>query len=158
MISFREEVEIDLAHEGAVAIRVARQSLRAIALDDAQPVIEFAVLPRHNRLEKSILANPIRGNLFSTRNRNSNVLRLRPKRPDNEIIAYPMRPQNSKRIGMRTRQKNAEFIDGETENFEVTHTGKASLTRTRPMETVDALRLGCAAARFLRFISARIVR
>ena len=48
-------------------------------------------------------------------------LRIRAEDADDEIIAHPMWTENAERIGMRAGQEGAQFVDGQPEEFEVTH-------------------------------------
>src|SRR5260370_36590659 len=60
VLSLAEQMLINLAHDRAVLIRIARQRLRAVPRCEAQMVIEIARCARHSRAEETVPVNSLR--------------------------------------------------------------------------------------------------
>ena len=51
----------------------------------------------------------------------AHFLRVRTKDADNEIVTHAMRPEDTKRIGMRAGEEEIQLVDGHAGYFEGTH-------------------------------------
>ncbi len=60
MLSFAEQMQINLAQDRPVLIRIAHRVFRAVPVRDPQPVIEIAGRVCHASLEKSVAMNFLR--------------------------------------------------------------------------------------------------
>ncbi len=139
MTSFREEMQIDLAHEGTVAIRIAHRFFRAAPVRQAHRVVAVAFPVRQDGLEETIVMQTIGGKFLIARD-DAQFLRVRTKDAHDQVLAHTMRPKNAKRIVMRAGQKGVHFINGRADDFEIAHARSGILVRT----TVDE-NSGCVA-------------
>jgi serine O-acetyltransferase len=141
VIALGEKVQVDLAHERAVAIRILHDLLGTIVSDRAHLVVAVASRSRQHRLEKAFGMQTIGGDFLpSARRSDAHLLCVWAKHPDDEIIAHAVRTQNPERIRVRAREKRVHFVDRQAEDFEGCHAKRPSLPRTSELKTLDAHR------------------
>src|SRR5438046_3809983 len=112
VLSFGEEMQIDLTHNRAVLIRITRQLLRAIPRREAKMIIEVAHRAGHTRAKKTIAMNSLSGDRRSRWSIQNDVdlFCVRPKHADLQIIANAVWSQNAEWVGMGTGGKTFQFI------------------------------------------------
>src|SRR5207248_11333181 len=103
----REKVEVDVAHDDSVGVRIAHHRRRAIPTHQVNAIIGIAFHPWQNSLEKSRGMQTVgRESLLSFADENDGrFLRIRTEEPDNQIFAHEMRTKNPEGIGMRAGEK-----------------------------------------------------
>ncbi len=138
IVALGKEMQIHLAHDRPVAIRVARHLLALVPRDHAHLVIQLPRFPRQHRLEKTLGMQPIGRHFLSARDRDPHLSRVRPKNADDEVFAHAMRTKNAKRIGVATGEKNVHLIHREPEKLEIAH-ARATLTTKGRLETRPTL-------------------
>src|SRR5437763_4823306 len=138
MIALGEQVQIDLPHDRAVAIRINDRFFCIIPTNHAQAVIGVARNARQDGLEKAFVMQPI-GRHFAAVRDHPQLLRIRPKSADDQALPHPMRTKYAERVRMRAAEEDVHLIDRQAEDFEGTHVGR-SLVRSSAMETADAER------------------
>src|SRR6266516_7632172 len=89
VLSFGEEMQIDLTHNRAVLIRIARQLLRATSRREAKMIIEVTHRAGHSRAKKTVPMNSLRGDRLSRRSIQNDVdlFCIRPKHADLQILS-----------------------------------------------------------------------
>src|SRR5205085_11520544 len=104
VLSFGKEMQIDLAHEWAVLIRIPCELFRAIPFCDAQTVGEIARRARQSCAKESILLNSFCCNRLAdvSIHHDLDLARVRTKDADFQIVANLVRPQHAERICVRS--------------------------------------------------------
>src|SRR5438045_1334312 len=127
VLSFGEEMQIDLTHNRAVLIRITRQLLRAIPRREAKMIIEVTHRAGHTRAKKTVAMNSLSGDRLSRWSIQNDVdlFCIRPKHADLQIIANAVWSQNTEWIGMGPGEKAAQFVGWQSRDFERSH---ASIT------------------------------
>ncbi len=111
MISLGEQVQIHLAHNRSIAIRIAPQVLGAVPAQHAQAIIAVAFFAGQDRAEKSILMNALGYDFwFAIWQSDAYFARIRPKNANDQIVADAMRTENAERIGMGRTEKRIQFV------------------------------------------------
>ena len=89
VLSFAEQMQIDLTHDRPVLIGIARQRLGAIPRCDAEMVIEIARCSGHSRAKKPLVLNSFRcDRLFCMLIQHDvDLLRVGPENADLQIVA-----------------------------------------------------------------------
>src|SRR5437773_9946728 len=124
VLSFGEEMQIDLTHNRAVLIRITRQLFRAIPRREAKMIIEVTRRAGHTRAKKTVPMNPLCGDRLSRWSIQNDVdlFCIRPKHADLQIIANAVWSQNAEWIGMGPGEKTVQFIGRQSRDFERSHT------------------------------------
>src|SRR5260370_21650754 len=93
VLSFAEQMLINLAHDRAVLIRIARQRLRAVPRCEAQMVIKVAPGSRHSRAEETVAMNFLRSDRPGCLLIQHNVdpSRISPESADLPLVPHPLR-------------------------------------------------------------------
>src|SRR5262249_12666531 len=94
VLSFGEKMQVHLAHNGAVLIRIARGLLRPVPSRDTELIRDIARCARHGCAKESILVDALRRNRllrFSIKNYVDRT-RIWSKDSNLQIFANPMRP------------------------------------------------------------------
>ncbi len=112
VISLREQVAIDLAHDRPVAVGIAQELLRAVKRNHLHEVGKIGRFVRHSRLVKPLDMEPLgRENLLLVfRRHDLDLLRLRAKNAHDQVIARLMRTEDLERIGMGSMQKGGDLV------------------------------------------------
>src|SRR5436190_17642810 len=122
MISFGKQMQIDLAHDEAVAIRIADHGGRSLPAGQVHLVTAAALRLWQRRLEKTFRAEPLSGKaLLLSLEHDGHFFCVRAEDADDEIVSDAMRPQDAERIRMRAGEENVQFVDGHAGNFEGAH-------------------------------------
>jgi hypothetical protein len=105
VVSLGEEMQIHLAHDDPVGVRIAHDRGRIVPPGEMNAIIEIASHPRQSRLEKSFTPEPLGRDvlLLFAREDDAHFLRVRPEDANGQIVAKPVRTQDPERIGMRAR-------------------------------------------------------
>src|SRR3989440_12633479 len=119
-------MEIHFAHDRPVLIGVAHHRLRAVAVCDANAIIEVPCRVWNFGLKKSIAMNffrldrmrPVRRSLNASPARTGrgtvrhdvDLAGIRTKRADREIVPHPVRTEDAERIGMRAGEKSVQLV------------------------------------------------
>ena len=110
MISFGEKMQIHLAHDRSVAIRIVQRPLRSIPAHCANPVIAVTFFPRQHCLEKSVVMNSFRRDLLLRWENDRYFARVRPKDANDKIVSHAMRAEDPERIGMCSFDEGSELV------------------------------------------------
>src|SRR3982074_601008 len=131
MLPFQKQMEIDLAHDRAVTVRIARQPFFSVKTGDTDVIIEIARRVRHSCAKKTVPMNFLRRHAFARlsilRSRrlsalhDIDLLRIGPKNTNDQIVAHAMRPQDAKRVGMGGGEKRVQLVRRQSHNFERLH-------------------------------------
>ena len=106
-----------------IGVGIVHEGRRSIPAGKMNPIIDVAFRFRQRCLKKTFGPEPdcFEAPLLLARENDADLLRVRSKDAHHEIIAHPMRPENSEGIGMRAGKKDIEFIDGHAGYFEGAH-------------------------------------
>ncbi len=112
VISLGEKVQIDLAHDRPIAVGIAQQLLGAVESDDFHEIGKIARFVGHGRLVKPLDVQPLgRKDLGRiVRRHDLNLLRLRSKNANDQIVAGAMRAEDAKWIGVGTVEKGGDLV------------------------------------------------
>src|SRR5450432_280267 len=102
MRSLSEKMQIHLAHDRAVAVRIAQQLLRTIKRDHLDQIGEAARLVRNNGLVKSFDMQSFRRKNFCLVicRDDLDLLRFRPENANHQIVPRAVRAEDAKWIVM----------------------------------------------------------
>jgi len=117
-------MQIDLAHDWPVLIRIARALLRSIPANDLEMIWDIARRAGDSRTKESVLMNSLsryRLLRFSIQHY-INHARVRAKDPDLQIIANSMRTQQAERIGVSSAHEAAHLVTRQSRDVESFHT------------------------------------
>ena len=112
MVALREEVQVHLAHDCAVAIGILHEIDRVIPAGDADAVIAIPLHPRKHRLKKPVRMQPDCLELLVA-NHHVHLPGVRTEKADDEALADAMRTENTEGIRMRGTEKRPHLIYGE---------------------------------------------
>ena len=121
MLAFAEQMQIHFAHDRPVLIWIAHHRLGAVPTRQAQVIIEIARRVRHLGLKKSVAMNFLRFNCRLSVPDDVDLVCVRTKCANGEIVSHPMRSQNSERIGMCAGEKAVQLIRRQTGHGERFH-------------------------------------
>ena len=141
MISLGEEMQIHLAHDRPVTIRIVHDLLRPVPACDPQEIIAVALFLGKYALEETVALYSLhRIELIAVvrQQHDFHFLCVRPENADHEIVSQPVRSQHSERIVMRPQKKRGQLIRRQTEKSELAHV-LAILGRLRKMSCADFL-------------------
>src|SRR5438552_5471686 len=105
MLAFAKQMQINLAHDRSVLIRITHYRLGPVPTGQAQMIIEIPGRVWHLRLKKTVAMNFLRFNCCLPIPHDVDLARVRTKGANGEIVSHPMRTQNSERIGVRAGKK-----------------------------------------------------
>src|SRR5207249_12039089 len=114
MLAFAKQMQINLAHDRSVLIRITHHRLGPVPTGQTQMIIEIPGRVRHLGLKKTVAMNFLRFNCCLPVPHDVDLARVRTKRAYGEVVSHPMRPQNSEWIGMRVGKKTVQFIRRQT--------------------------------------------
>ncbi len=112
VVSLREQVPVDLAHDRPVAVGIAQELLRAVKRNHLHEVRETGRFVRHGRLVKALDMEPLgRENLLPVfRRHDLNLLRLRAENANDQVLARTVRTEDAERIGVGSVQERGDLV------------------------------------------------
>src|SRR5437867_10221370 len=123
VLSFAEQMQLDLTHDRAVLIGIEHQKLGSVQCYNAQLIIEIARCARHSCAKKTVALNFLgrdRPGCLSIRH-DFDLARIGPENADHQIVADTVRPQDAERIGMRSCEKAVQFVGRQAGDLERFH-------------------------------------
>jgi len=132
LLPFAEKMQIDFAHDRSIAVGIAHDAFRSVPIGKAKLVSKVARRLRHRRAKKAIpmnlfrfdwrLRKNLRGSVSgSSIQHDVDLLYVRPKHPNHQIIPEPMRPKNVERICMRPGEKTIQLVRRQSSDLERFH-------------------------------------
>src|SRR5437870_10164202 len=116
VLSFRVEMQIDLAHDWPVLVGIARELLQSIPGSHTETVWKIPRRPRPGRTKETVLVNSLRRDrlLRMTIQHNLDRARVRAEYPDLQIITHAVRTQDTERIRMRACDEGFYFVGAQS--------------------------------------------
>ena len=110
VLAFGEKMQVHLAHDCSVAIRIVERAFRAVPAHRSHTIIAVTLFSGQHCLKKSVVMNSFRRDLLLRGKDDCNFARIRPKDANNQIVSNAMRTENPKRIGMRSFNERSQFV------------------------------------------------
>src|SRR5881397_3000802 len=117
-------MQIDLAHDRPVLIRIARELLQSVPTSDTNLIWHISRRVGDSCAKKSILLNPLRCDrlLRFTIQHDLDRASVWTENTNLQIIAHAMRTQDAKRIGMNSPDEAAHLVTRQSVDLEGFHT------------------------------------